>query len=398
MKSQNTNLKVLIGNATTAPSEASLAAFIDGADEGEVRVYHAHGGAPAVGEKFMIASKKAGKLDRSEAIDPLNIVKAVAKENVAASPRVEFIGFNGASGSIDEITNNLYTVNIEIFNYGSLSAENRYLRFGNYNSTSVVTQEMVAQGVTQSIIRNFAREAVKRLSVERVSDAIGDADGVTSVTFVKGQSKATVVGGPGNFVVGDSIRVGTTSVDSVYKITSISGGVFTLDTLYQGDSETVLSANLQRIAAADAETADFGIKISGVEQDFDAAKLRFEPIDFRITLVDFGDTSVTLSSAATKGLGDGRTVAEEEWFAEGNFGEIHRMGPEPHLYSSDFVADASKGYHVISMMYNHSEDVAFVNTKSPRMINVYFDAGATTAINAVIDSINTVRPGLLSTL
>lgn len=398
MKSQNTNLKVLIGNATTAPSETSLTAFIDGAGEGEVRVYHAHGGAPAAGEKFMIAAKKMGKLDRSEAIDPSNIVKAVAKENVAASPRVEFIGFNGTDGSIDEITNNLYTVNIEIFNYGSLSAENRYLRFGNYNSTGVVTQEMVAQGIAQSIIRNFAREVVKRLSVERVTDADGGADGVTSIAFVKGQSKATVVGGPGNFEVGDYVRVGTTDADPVYKITGISGGVFTLDTLYQGESETVLSANLERIVAADAETADFGIKISGVDQDFDAAKLRFEPIDFRLTLVDFGDTNVTLGSAATKGLGDGRTVAEEEWFAEGNFAEMHRMGPEPHLYSSEFVADPSKGYHVISMLYNHSEDVAFVNTKSPRMINIYFDAGATTSINAVIASINTAKPGLLSTL
>ena len=398
MKSQNTNLKVLIGNATTAPSETSLSAFIDGAGEGEVRVYHAHGGAPAAGEKFMVAAKKMGKLDRSEAIDPSNIVKAVAKENVAASPRVEFIGFNGTSGSIDEITNNLYTVNIEIFNYGSLSAENRYLRFGNYNSTGVVTQEMVAQGIAQSTIRNFAREVVKRLSVERVTDAAGGADDVTSIAFVKGQSKATVTGGPGNFVVGDYVRVGTTDADPVYKIISISGAVFTLDTIYQGESATVLSAALERIEASDAETADFGIKISGVDQDFDAAKLRFEPIDFRLTLVDFGDTGVTLSSAATKGLGDGRTVAEEEWFAEGNFAEIHRMGPEPHLYSSEFVADAYKGYHVISMLYNHSEDVAFVNTKSPRMINIYFDAGATTAVNAVITSINTVRPGLLSTL
>ena len=397
MKSQNTNLKLIVGNATTASSAADITALLAGGAEGEVRVFSHDGTAAASGKKFMFAAIKNGKLDRSEAIDPANILKVSALPYVAPTERVEYIGFNGTSGSIDEITNNLYQVNIELFNYGSLSTENRYLRFGYYESSNVVTQELVAAGITSSIIRNFARERVKRVIAERVIANAGSAIGTTGVvTFVEGQSIAVAATGVGNLVVGDYVRVGGTTDQTlpVYKVVKISGNSIHLDVPYQGVTAAVAQASLQRIAAATAASAAFGVKISGWEQHFDAGKFRFEPVDFRVTLVDFGDTDVTMASAATKGRGAGKIVAEEEWFAEGNFGEIHRMGPQPHLYSSDLVANPAANYHVISMVYQHVEEPAFAVSKSPRMINVYVNATNTTAINGLIASLNTVGLGL----
>jgi len=397
MKSQNTNLKLIVGNSTTASTAASLSAFMASGTEGQVRVLNFDGGAAASGSKFMFVAKRNGKLDRSEAIDPRNILKVSALPFVAPTERVEYVGFNGTSGAIDELSNNLYQVNIELFNYGSLSTENRYLRFGYYESSNVVSQELVAQGIASSIIRNFARERVKRVIAERVINDAGTAIGTTgAVTFTEGQSIAVAATSVGNLVVGDYVRVGGTTATTlpVYKVVRISGTSIHLDVPYQGTTAAVAQASLQRIAAATAATADFGIKISGWEQHFDAAKFRFEPVDFRITLIDFGDTATSVASGATKGRGAGKTVAEEEWFAEGNFGEIHRMGPEPHLYSSDRVADASINYHVISMLYQHVEEPAFAPTKSPRMINVYVNAANTTVINNLIASLNTVGLGL----
>ena len=412
MEFQNTNLKVLVANATTDASETNLAAFKATGSEGEVIATDSKGSVVTSGTtKFMIALKKAdGTLDTTEIMDLSNVKSISAKAYAAATNKVTVVGYNGSTGSIDVINDNLYQINLELLNYGSLSPENRYLRQAHYQSpSSGTTESLVADGLAGSLIRNFSREQIARVKVERLSSFAGTAlaTGLDNVTFTKGSKyfTATDIDNAATnaaLAVGDYIRIGTAVSDPVYKITAIdsTNNVGTLDVPFQGDTVTIADTGLERVPVANQAAASFGVKITGVDQPFVVGKIRFEPIDWRpITLVDCGDTTVTEVSAATKGNGDGRRVAELEWFAQGNFAERYRMG-EPHLYDyrSELEAEPSKNYSVLVIDYYGAQKAGMnlVDTSSPRTVMVF--SASTAAMNGLITDLNKSSLFSISTL
>lgn len=399
MEFQNTNLKVIVANATTDAAETTLQSFLASGSEGEVMAASSTGAVVAAGtEKFIIASIKNGELDQSE-IMPLNTLKKVsATAYSAATVRSEAIGFDGTSGAIDVIADNLYQVNIELLNYGSLSPENRYYKQGHYQSAaSGETQISVASGLALSLVRNFSREQVKRVAIKVISNDAGAAiTGTGDLSVTKGSKFVTAATDVDAVVaVGDYLRVGTAVTDGVYKIVALdtTGEIMTLDRPYTGATATVAEASAEFVSASLAAAGSAGIVVTGLELPFSVGKMRFEQVDWRpITLVDCGTTGTTVLTLGTKGQGDGRRVAELEWFANGNFQELHRVG-EPLLYDyrAELKAVTSSGYDVLVLdyYYNQSAGTNLVDTTSPRTIMVCVDSGsAHAAINGLITDLN----------
>ncbi len=403
MEFQNRNLKVIVGNAITDAAETTLATFKASGSTGEVIATDSKGSVVVAGTtKFIIASKLAdGTLDTTEIMNLAHVKTVSAKKYAAAAHKSEAIGYDGTTGEFDVINDNLYQVNIELLNYGSLSPENRYLRQAHYQSPTTGTTQMgVVDGLALSLLRNFSREQIQRVKVERLCSDAGTAlgTGVDSITFTKGSkffSCTNIDDATTNaaMAVGDYIRIGTAVTSPVYKITAINTttNIGTIDVPYQGDTATAVDTAFELIPIASQAAADFGIKITGVAQPFVVGKLRFEPVDWRpITLVDCGDTTTTVLTVATKGTGDGRRVSELEWFAQGNFGEVYRMG-EPNLYDVDLVALKTGTYDVLVLDY-YTEEIGgsnLVASQSPRTLMVFTQTDASeTNMNGLITDLN----------
>jgi hypothetical protein len=405
MEFQNTNLKVLVGNETTSAAETTLKTFKTSGTAGELTASNNAGGTIAsASERFIVALKKAtGKLDQTETVVISGIRNIEAAAYSAASERVEYVGFNGTSGAVEVINDFLYQINFKLFNYGSLSTENTYLRTATTKSTSTATQAAIVDGLLGSAIRNVSREPY-RLKFEMILNDGGAAiTGTGDLTVEKGSRFVSAATDADAVVaVGDYLRIDSTAPSgSVYRIVAIDAAndVIELSVPYQGDSATVAEASNEYVVAATAATSDAGLKITGVAQDFIAGKLKFQKVDWVTTTVDF-DADLTLASAASIGVGEGARVAELEWFAVGNFGEHYRMG-EPHLYPQDFEAVVSGKYDTLVIDWAYEQD-AFVGTKSPRQLLIFASAGAAgtdhTAINGLITKLNAASGLNIATL
>jgi len=407
MEFQNTNLKVMVANAATAASETTVATFKASAEPGEVIAVDGNGTATAAGsEHITIVSKKAdGSLDLSEKIKVSSIRKINAKAFVAEKEKIDYVGYDGTAGTIEVINDNLYQVNVELFNYGSNSPESRYLRQGHYQSKATgATRIEVAEGLVKSLMRNQARESYLRFTAGIVSAAAKSASGSSTglLTFVPGTNLVTpaVATDTSNFVAGDFVFTGTAATSVGYRVAArnASTGVLTLVDIIAGTTTVTASGNV-RSTAANVLAGNIGIKIAGVPQPFVAGKIVYEKIDWRLSLVDFGDTPVTNAQASSTGSGEGKRVLELEWFAQGNFGEHYRVG-EPNLFEYRDSLQASTGlsYSAVTIHYAHDQD-AFVNTTSPRTVQVFANNASSNAnLNALITRLAVVNGITLATL
>ncbi len=112
----------------------------------------------AAGKPFKLFYKDTlGNIMSSDTVHPSRVVSAKSVGYQVNSLKQYTIG--GAAG--DAITvdvNTLYTINLEIKNFGSLSPENTYLKQGYYKAKSGDDAESVVDGLIASLNRNFARE------------------------------------------------------------------------------------------------------------------------------------------------------------------------------------------------------------------------------------------------
>jgi len=392
MKAQNTNLKVLVANAISDPAETTLSTFKTSGSTGEVLVVERDGTAIAAGSTgIVIAVKKAdGTLDQTEVIPTAGIVKASVKSYAAGTNQVDYIGFNGTTGSIDAVNATHYIANLRMQEFGSNSASNYENLVGEFYTDSTATQQEIAYGICDSLIASHNELDQERFLIERVHSDAGDAiaTGIANLTFTKGSKvfSATDIDNSGNntaLAVGNYIRIGTTPADPVYKITSIDGtaNTGTIDIAFQGDTVSVQDVDVETITAADivAVSANFGIKLTARDLTAVAGKFPVQKFHFSTSLENFGSTTLTAqSTGASVGIGSGAQVREHEWFARGNFGEIFRTG-QPYLFDNELVGVSSNNYDILSIDYYLDERERLTYTSSPRSLVVYVNEDSSSA-------------------
>jgi hypothetical protein len=144
------------------------------------------------------------------------------------------------------------------------------------------------------------------------------------LTFTKGSktvtgAAATAVDAP--VVVGDYISAVVTDLGGMYKVTAISGTTITLDVPFQGDTVTVAATGNLRIASATALTADWGIKVTGLNQAFVLDSRPAGLVTFQLGLTNGGSTEIA-SKVVTPFMGFGtyeiiRTNEATSWRDQG---------------------------------------------------------------------------------
>jgi hypothetical protein len=398
-QTRNQDLALVGSTATLTASPADANALADG----EIRLFTADGVVidntnDVLGMDFRIAVGGAnGKASFvSELINGTKLTTTQALNVNAPVAEVlenQFIGYNGTSGSIDAIDNNLYMVQVYIEDYLTSSHDGRYIKHFQYKSDSSATQAEIAIGLAGSAINNFNREA-KNASGDPMmifkalcNDALAAAfDFDETVSVTKGSkvivnADATPTYNTGTAIaVGDFIRIGAAAASAValdsdvYEVVAVSGADITLDRPVQvatGDRVTG-SSYTQVITAAAGAAANWGINASGTTKDHVTGKEFYNVIRFNLNAKDFGNTTTPAKTAAVKGEGDARAVIDHEWFAAGNRGEYFRMG-EPAIHT--FVSKADKvtplTYNITRITYADAHLVGFQDNVSPKSITLY---------------------------
>ena len=271
-----------------------------------------------------------------------------------ASEQVDYVGYNGTSGAIQVLPINFYLIKLEHvpnqFAYGKRPANYKY---GTYTSSAGITQNSagqldVANGLVNSLVQNFRpnRTTDWRVKSELVNSGAGAAitGAPTSFTFTRYSKTVTYVGtDPTNVVAGDYLRVnGLTPGDPVYKVASITPATNTiiLDTVYQGDTATILNAAMEVVTVAGLG-ADWGIKITGIKQKYDVNRWRqYDKVRFNTFLEGFPNTATptaVTTTAAFDGIAVYEQVANDEYISWGDEGQVFVDQVPPLFREQDAV-------------------------------------------------------------
>lgn len=357
--SQKDVQKLFVGGLagdTTAALAAMPAGEIGIFTPGGTRVTEAS--APTTNRFVIVQSRGAGvPALYSGVIDKTKVAfTANARAFDAATQQVDVVGFNGTNGAIEAINDNLYMVDLSlgqslVSNHGGL-----YLKHGVYKSDLNATQAEIASGIAKSLITNFSREPRPVITVEVLSNDAGAAVGAAADTVEGnvGSRFVTIVDTGATSSVnpiapGDYFRAGTAVTDPVYLVVAstvgVNGGVLELSTPLQA-AVSLVGNTAEFITAVNAATADFGVRITGIEQPFVVGKRHVNANSWKLTLKDFGNTLITNAATATVGTGTERQVQELEWFCQGNEGDYFRMG-EPYLEA--IRSEATGTYDLIQL-------------------------------------------------
>jgi len=348
-------------------------------------------GFPASG--FKLIQRSGSQLIHSDIIKPGTIRSMTISlpANNPAREQIDYVGFNGTSGSLDVINNNIYTIRLSILDSTISGFMQQKIKEGFYKSNSSATESDIAAGLVASLISNYSREPVQDLLFERVSSGVTVASSGGTWNVTKGSKYVTVAESAGGaadgglyaadastLAVGDFIRFGhaTTNTFPIYRIVSIANAAsalctIELDVAYQGTSNAALAAaSVGCMSSATGLASDFGIKISGVAQAYDG-KFFGLPITWT-TLADFDDeqtTTVTRSQSASIGTGNYDVLAklEKELQADEYVYRVFLEGAP--VDRTDVLSGTT--YDVVTIEYDHVEMSGLgVEVRSPKTLVV----------------------------
>jgi len=409
-----------VGYLHIGASVAATTGAINDMNLGEIGIFTPEGvrmteALAATEARFIVATMLAdGTVVKSPTYNKADFKSARLGNYAAATQQVDFLGYNGTSGSIDTINDNLYKINIQVQELLKSNTDGRKVKFGVYQSDSSASQVEIALGLAGNLISNFSREAEQFITFEALCNDAGAIipTGAGTVSVVNG-SKSILFNtdvddatGATVLLINEYLRFGTTTADDVYKIISINTTTDTivLDRPYQGATNAAVANNaVERITVALGAAADWGVSLTGAALGYVTGKENYEVAMWETQLVDFGTTSQDLkSTAAYRGVGVPNQIAQLEWFSQGNEGEVYREGFSTiHSSRSNVVAaPAGGGYELIDMTFDARDNVSFSVNVSPSVLTlaVPTDAsGATYAIAATANDITDVLEILAGT-
>ena len=332
-----------------------------------------------------------GELVLSDSIDPKTIKNYKGKIATAATEQVDYIGYNGASGTIEVIASNDYLLRLWFTGDTRKSFEEALLKYGVYRSDATATGTEIAKGLAENLYNNVKNEGEYRVKVERVSNGtlLALGTGVDSIVFTNGSKYFTCTDiddatANAALAVGDVIVIGTATTSPRYVITAIdtATNIGTIDVPFAGATATVLDTAYRKIAAAGVDALTWGIKITGIAKTWALGKFPYNKVMWETSLEGFGTTPITKSVSAYKGIGTAEQIAEAEWFAQGNEGgdALYRTRGGAPAYTPRRDSETGHFYGILTFGHSHvqHEDLGGTNT-SPKSVFIALCAGTSAA-------------------
>lgn len=409
--SQRDYQALLVGKAFTSTPATTIGALANG----EIGIFTPAGvklteTAAGTTDRFILAVGRGTGVAPliTPVIDKTKVTAKNLKNVVSAAEQLDYIGYNGSTGSIEVNNNSVYRAAINLKdvlaegNHGGV-----YIKDMVYKSSAAATQAEIASGLVKSAIANFSREASNVIKFELLCNDAGSAVGAAADTVVGavGSKYITVTDVGSNttvnaIAVGDYFRAGTAVTSPVYKVVAstvtTAGGVLTLDVPLQAAVNLVGNTS-EFITGALAAVANFGIKMTGIEQPFTVGKIHYKKVRWNVTLStdSFGATTLTNSTSASEGVGQYEQIASLEWFINGNNGEFFRMG-EPNIFGyTSMASDITYRTITIEFQDGRTDSMGYVNT--PKVVTLAIPSATVPdyAVTGTADDITDVLEVLL---
>lgn len=358
----------------------------------------------------------AGGQVRSDLIKISNILSAkqTAASAMAKSMKRYKVSLNDAA-LVDgnPIPGQDYILRIVFRGYIGMSDQDQQFKYGMVHAATGMTAESFYGVLYNSLIRNFTKNDSELLNFS-IDQAKASLTLMTDWVFT-----AKNYGAAGN-----NIKIVTAAADSAAAIsTSVSNGITTI-TLTPKTGE-ISKTKLTALIATDATAASLielsgtctagnwvavstsnqlsGGKIDGViieekEQPWKLGVMSSVPVDFTLQ-PDYVKTSTdevlwgtVTPLASVTSIGNGKAIADLEYFCMGNRGDIYRNIGWPHVINTEYLANSANTYNVIDMHFcyvgsNESPQ------KSERDITIVIPVGVTgsenTLSNGIAAAINT---------
>jgi len=290
----------------------------------------------ATAQYFVVQGRGANtSLMRSPAITKGSTTFTIAKYK-APVQQVTYVGYNGTAGTLPVANNTDFWIKVrKRDNDAANRSQPMSLFAGPVKTDSTGTQEELAFLLAKNGIRNFSQEPANGyLRFEVVANAASVTDATaTTLTIAKGSRVGTLNAAATTFAVGDNIRIGTTLTSPVYKITALSTTTITFNVAFQGDSVTTTA--IRYFTAANAATATYGVRLTGVPAPFNVNTMR-DYYANRFTTT-FSDSTVLISvTGAQNGNGAWQQVAMDEYLSYGYEGENNQLAV-PSLARDQYV-------------------------------------------------------------
>lgn len=384
---------VMVGGAANLSS-----GDFDSLNTGEVGVFTPNGvrvlGATAAAQTKVVLALKMydGTIKVSDVIEKSELISISATAGKDDQESIDYIGYNGTSGDIDEITNNNYFITVFLEEFFEADRDGRYNKHMRATTDETPDKHAIVQELAKDGIRNLgikSKDSEKYLKSEIVSAAAGTALGTGTATaatikltkgspYVTGFADVTDATGGVALAVGAFLKIGTTATSPLYKIIEVNatGDFLKLDSAYQGETALFNDTDLTQVAATAFEAAAVGLKITSLPLTFDPSRLgrsRFKKSIFTITAANFGTTLITSAQSANKGVNTAEEVAEHEYAQQKfEFGDNKYEIGEPNLFSNKMSVNFTEdSYNSISIRWAHRLKGGFREDMSYKEIQIF---------------------------
>ena len=347
------------------------------------------GGYDKVDRYRIVQGRGAGK---QLMISPI-ITKATAtlstSKNVAASQQVSIVGYNGTTGSLPIANSTDFYIKIrKNDNDAANRSQPMSLFAGPVKTDATATQEELAFALVKNGIANFADEPANHyLTFSALSDEAGTALAGTAANLIFTKGSKTVVGDVANktitnLAVGDLLKISVAKTESVYKVAAVAnlGGVagklptITLDHAYQEATATVARATCARITEANAAASECGVRMTGVQADFDVNAMRDYYVN-RFTVTFSNTSTLVTTTGARTGSGVWQQVAMDEYMSYGFEGMDGMLGTPPRMRDTTVIEGNSYGCLEISWTENIQGLVSLQGGKGSVLIYLDLSTG-----------------------
>jgi hypothetical protein len=293
--------------------------------------------------------KGADNLMRSDLIDIKNILYAKATDADAMAHELKSVTValdtNVNSGA--PVAGQDYILRIAFRQYVGMSDEDQYFKYGMVHAYTGMDADEFYKVLALSIAKNFSREVVPLIKVEVHSAGTTSKGGFDSNGYM----------------------------------------VVTPTTKDNGKSDTT-----NPYYATDTLVTDIdSIRITEVEQPWRLGVMAQTPVYFTVQPVAVmvnGDERIwaTVTEGTNGTIGNGKTIADLEYFCMGERGDIYRGIGFPHNIVTTYLVDPTKTYYVFDVHYAYVGSNESVQ-KSEKTITIV--CADKTEFNKVITNFNT---------
>ena len=293
--------------------------------------------------------KGADNLMRSDLIDIKNILyaKATDADDMAHELKAVTVTLNSDVNAGAPVAGQDYILRIVFKQYVGMSDEDQYFKYGMVHAYAGMDADEFYKVLALSIAKNFSREVVPLIKIEVHSKATKSKGGFDSNGYMV-----------------------------VTPTTKDNGKSDTTNPYYDGTSAVV----------ADIDS----IRITEVEQPWRLGIMAQTPVDFTAqptTVLVNGDDRIwgTVTEGTNGTVGNGKAIADLEYFCMGERGDIYRGVGFPNNIPTTYLVDPSKTYYTFDIHYAYVGSNEAVQ-KSEKTITIV--GSDKTKMNSLITAFN----------